>query len=344
MRTRYFLEEESKISSEEKEKYVNSIRKKKPTEIMKLLASDDKDIYEKLEKGTEAYILWKEALDDLKVNEALTTKQTLLNIRRLKNYIENMKLSIENKTDDDIDYEEADKVKLNPETSGREEPKETVLDNSHVQDLLCDSTRSFIKNIKQEVGNILLAFSARVIGLMSELGVKNPDRGAFYLVKENSKLVCSAIINAISEYTQSSPSVIGVQVRKDTNDLRSIGLAHGVSTVLLNKLMKVFDEEVIVNPEDVIKLGDDNQEVVDVSEAINVSDLIHINKSRRLVQDGCYTIYSALRMRTGSYNTNFNFGIQVIPVTDLAFNLLFYMYLSDNLSKPDGQFRCTNWV
>ena len=328
---RYIKNEKRELSSEQ-QKIANKLKKMKPTDVINLLASNDSDVIEQLEKGTEAYNLWTSTLEDLNVSEAVSTRQILTNIRNLKSYVKNSKSLLPF-----VDNEDDDRTE-------KHEPQKTILDNKQVQDLLCETTRSFVRNVKQEFGNILLAFSARLIGLMESLGYDNPARGAFYLVDDNSSTICSAIINAVSEYNEDTPSVSGVQIERNTKDQRTLKSKLGVSTSLIAELMKIFDEEVITNPEDVISADSEANEVVDVASAINLSDLVHVNKTRKDVTKEYCTIYSAFRMNKGGYSSNFNFGMQIIPVSHTSFNVLYYLYLSNSVTKPNGELNCTNWI
>lgn len=329
MTRRIRYKNEKRELSPEQQKIADKLKKMKPTDVINLLASNDSDVIEQLEKGTEAYNLWISTLEDLNVSEAVSTRQVQTNIRNLKSYVKNSNslLPFVNNEDDDT-----------------HESSKTILDNKQVQDLLCETTRFFVRNVKQEFGNILLAFSARLIGLMESLGYDNPARGAFYLVDDNSSTICSAIINAVSEYNEDTPSVSGVQIERNTKDQRTLKSKLGVSTSLIAELMKIFDEEVITNPEDVISADSEANEVVDVASAINLSDLVHVNKTRKDVTKEYCTIYSAFRMNKGGYSSNFNFGIQIIPVSNTSFNVLYYLYLSNSVTKPNGKLNCTNWI
>lgn len=312
-----------------KDELISELKKLKPTELIKLIVSNDNDIVETLERGTDAYDNWVELLDGLNVNEVLSSNQVKANIKALKSYVENS-------SQKDLFASDSNLKDLDKPVS--------ILDNKQVQELLCEVTRSFVRNIKQEFGNILLAFSARLIGLMSTLGRKNPARGAFYLVNDNSTLICSALINEVSEFNESSPSVTGIEIERSSSDKRTLGLKYAISTTLINDLIKIFDEEVVTNPEEAIILNDSNKEVVDVASAINLSDLINVAKCRSIAQDGGYTIYDCFRMQKGGYPTNFNFGMQIVPLTPTSFDVLYYIYLADNVMKPKGIFPCENWI
>lgn len=313
-----------------KDELINDLKKMKPTELVGLLASDDNDIVETLEAGTPAYENWIDLLDGLNVNEVLSSNQVKQNIKKLKNYVKNSS--------------QKELFGSSEEELNDVEKPVTILDNKQVQELLCEVTRSFVRNIKQEFGNILLGFSARLIGLMSTLGRRNPARGAFYLVSDNSKLICSAIINQVSEFNESSPSVVGIEIERSSKDSRSLGLKYSISTTLINNLIKIFDEEVITNPEEAIVLNSSNKEVVDVASAIKLSDLVNVAKCRSTPQDGGYTIYDCFRMQRGGYPTNFNFGMQIVPLSPSSFDVLYYVYLADKVMKPNGIFSCDNWV
>lgn len=324
------IEKKHIYEAKDKAELIDDLKKMKPTELVKLLASDDADIIETLERGTDAYENWVELLEGLNVNEVLSSSQVVSNIKALKNYVKNSNQK-ELFGSEEVETENSDKPV-------------TILDNKQVQELLCEVTRSFVRNIKQEFGNILLGFSARLIGLMSTLGRKNPARGAFYLVNDNSTLICSALINSVSEFNESSPSVTGIEVERNTSDKRTLGLKYAVSTTLINELIKIFDEEVVTNPEEAIILNSSNKEVVDVASAINLSDLINVAKCRSVAQEGGYTIYDCFRMQKGGYPTNFNFGMQIVPLTPSSFDVIYYVYLADKVMKPNGIFNCNNWV
>lgn len=312
----------------EREAFIEKVKKMKPTDVIKLIASNDDDLYNYIEKGTAPYRLWVKTLRELDVNDVISSKQSLNNIKKLKKYALSLKLDTPHLNDDEESSEDTT----------------NILDNKQIQTLLCDATRNFIRNIKQEFGNVLLAFTNRLVGVVEALGYNNPVRGAFYLVDDNSSEVCSAFIGALSEFTENTPSTVGVKIEKNTNDRRSLGLKYGVSSILLNDLVKIFDEETILNPEQVITVDDNLNEVVDVASAINLSDLIHVNKTRKLASEGCYSIYTAFRMQKGGYSSNFNFGMQIIPVSDSSFNVVYYLYLANNVTKPNGQLNCSNWI
>ena len=318
-------------SSMSRDELIEALNNMRPTDLIELLAKNDEIIIDKLEKGTQAYENWLELKEDLIVDEVLSTRQIKENITQLKNYVKN-----------------SDNKELFGQEELSEKSKKTILDNKQVQELLCEITRNFVRNIKQEFGNILLGFSERLIGLMETLGNPEPADGAFFLVNDNSKLICSAIINAISDFNEDSPSVIGIEVERSSTDKRSLGLKYGVSTVLISDLMKIFDEEVVANPEEAIELSDADEDILNVTAAINLSDLITVAKSRGTAQgndkEKGYTIYDCFRMQKGGYSSNLNFGMQIVPTSQTSFKVMFYLYLTDNVMKPSGIFKCDNWI
>ena len=329
-KTRKRSKEYKLSSSMSREELIDVLNNMRPTDLIELLAKNDEIIIDKLEKGTQAFENWLSLKEDLIVDEVLSTRQIKENISQLKNYVKNSDIKELFGTDE--------------ESENGKQPKKTILDNKQVQELLCEITRNFVRNIKQEFGNILLGFSERLIGLMETLGNPEPADGAFFLVSDNSKLICSAIINAVSEFNEDSPSVIGVEVERSSSDKRSLGLKYGVSTVLINDLMKIFDEEVVANPEEAIELSDADEDILNVTAAINTSDLITVAKSRGTAQDNGYTIYDCFRMQKGGYSSNFNFGMQIVPLSQSSFDVLFYIYLTDDVMKPKTIFKCDNWI
>ena len=304
------------ISQKTKEELKEDMLNMKFTELIREMLKDDSVYVDTLEKGTDAYDVWIETLEDLDVNSVLDASSFVSNIKALKDY-----------------------------SKKQEENESDLLSDPVIQDMLCDVTRSFLRNIKQEFGNILIAFAARLIELLKTIGIKNPSRGVEEEVQRNSRLICSAIIKAISEFTPDKPSVFGVKISKKAKKGRKS--KFGVNEKLLVELKSIFDEEVLINPEDAIILDDNNQAIVNVAEAINVSDLITITKSRDVkTNDGSYSIYSAFRMYEGGYKSNFVFGIQIVPDEHNAdsFNLQFYLYFTDGVSKPSGILPCQVWI
>ena len=102
----------------------------------------------------------------------------------------------------------------------------------------------------------------------------------------------------------------------------------------------------LVNPEEAIILNDNNRQIVDVTSAINLSDLINVNQARDLSDEkaGVCTIYSAFRMDKGGSFVNYVFGVQIVSVSDTDFDVLFYTYLADNVTKPSGVLPCSDWM
>ena len=305
-----------------REDAISELLKKKPTELVEMMA-DDNPMVHSLEEGTEEYNNWIETLEDLNINTALSNDSVKKNFKDLKKYVRGV---------EDAELEEGE-VRVN------------ILNNDEVQNMICELTSSFLRNIKQEFGNVLIAFSARLVSLFEILGRRNPTRGAFYLVKNNSEIICSSIVNSISEYTEKSPSVIGFHIKKSEKK-RGKAPRFGISPSLVKQLKNVFNEEVLVNPEEAIILNDNNRQIVDVTSAINLSDLINVNQARDLSDEkaGVCTIYSAFRMDKGGSFVNYVFGVQIVSISDTDFDVMFYTYLADNVTKPSGVLPCSDWM
>ena len=195
-----------------REDAISELLKKKPTDLVEMMA-DDNPMVHSLEEGTEEYNNWVDTLEDLNINTALSNDSVKKNFKDLKKYVRGV---------EDAELEEGE-VRVN------------ILNNDEVQNMICELTSSFLRNIKQEFGNVLIAFSARLVSLFEILGRRNPTRGAFYLVKNNSEIICSSIVNSISEYTEQSPSVIGFHIKKSEKK-RGKAPRFGVSPSLVKQL------------------------------------------------------------------------------------------------------------
>lgn len=304
-----------------RESSIEELLNVKPTKLVELMTEEDPIVHD-LEVGTPEYNVWIESLNDLNVNDVLSNDSVKSNFNLLKKYVRGV---------EDTPLEDGE-VRVN------------VLSYKEIQELICDLARSFLRNIKQEFGNVLIAFSARLVSLFETLGRRNPARGVFYLVKNNSETICSSIVNSISEYTESTPSVVGLHVkRKGTK--KGPSSKYSISYSLIQELKNVFNEEVVVNPEEAVILNDRNKQVVDITTAINISDLINVTQARDLRDNnGVCTIYSAFRMDKGGSSVNYVFGMQIVSISDTDFDILFYTYLTDSVSKPKGVLPCNDWT
>lgn len=304
-----------------REDAIDELLNVKPTKLVEMMTEEDPLVHG-LEEGTPEYRVWIDALNDLNVNDVLSNDSVKSNFTLLKKYVRGV---------EDAPLEEGE-VRVN------------ILSYKETQELICDLARSFLRNIKQEFGNVLIAFSARLVSLFETLGRRNPARGVFYLVKNNSETICSSIVNAISEYTESKPSVVGLHVKR-SGTKKGPSSKYSISYALIQELKNVFNEEVVINPEEAIILNDRNKQVVDITTAINISDLINVTQARDLRDDkGVCTIYSAFRMDKGGSSVNYVFGMQVVSISDTDFDILFYSYLADSISKPKGVLPCSDWT
>ena len=149
-----------------RESSIEELLNVKPTKLVELMTEEDPIVHD-LEVGTPEYNVWIESLNDLNVNDVLSNDSAKSHFNLLKKYVRGV---------EDSPLEDGE-VRVN------------VLSYKEIQELICDLARSFLRNIKQEFGNVLIAFSARLVSLFETLGRRNPARGVFYLVKNNSETI-----------------------------------------------------------------------------------------------------------------------------------------------------------
>lgn len=282
----------------DKEKLKELIKSRKPQQLINYLSTD---ALRSLEVGTPAWKDWKESINDLNTAEALSGSQVDENISALKSYV------LQDSSDD-------------------------LLDSEQVQNLLCEITRNFITNIKREFGDVLLAFSNRLISLFEVLGYEDPELGVNVLIRDNSYYVCSALINQLSQYNSRTPDVYTMEIqRKEREKKQGRKATFGVSERLQTKIKKVFKEEVVLNPEEAFYLDDDDQEVEDITRELLLSDLVTITQaeSSENKKESTWTVSSAFRLQRGSSYNNFSFGERIHKISDDKFDVTFFMYLGD---------------
>ena len=287
----------------DKDYLINLIKNKKPQQLMQYLSTD---ALKGLEVNTPAWIDWRESINDLQTANALSGTQVDSNINALKSYV-------------------------------LKDTSEDLLDSEQVQDLLCEITRNFIINIKREFGDILVAFSNRLINIFDILGYEDPEIGVNVLIRDNSYYVCEALINQLNQYTSRTPDVYTLEIqRKERENKQGRKATFGISERLQTKIKKVFKDEVVLNPEDSIYIDDNDQAVEDITRELLLSDLVKISQAEAKEDEkkNTWTVTSAFRLQRGSAYNNFSFGLKIHKINDNKFEAIFFMYLGLTKNAP----------
>jgi hypothetical protein len=291
----------------DKEALINLLKTKKPQQLVQYLSTD---ALRGLEVNTPAWIDWRESLNDLKTAEALSGTQVDSNISALKASV------LKDNTDD-------------------------LLDSDQVQDLLCEITRNFITNIKREFGDILVAFSNRLISIFEILGYEDPELGVNVMIRDNSYYVCEALINQIGQYTAKTPDVYTMEIKRKERDKKQGRKAtFGVSERLQTKIKKVFKDEVVLNPEEAFYIDDDDKEVEDITRELLLSDLVKINQAEATedTNKNLWTVTSGFRLQKGAAYNTFTFGLKIHKIDENSFDATYFMYLDKHTKNaPKSQ-------
>ena len=286
-----------------KDALIELLKGKKPQQLVQYLSTD---ALRGLEVNTPAWIDWRESLNDLNTAEALSGSQVDSNISALKSYV------LKDNTDD-------------------------LLDSDQVQDLLCEITRNFITNIKREFGDILVAFSNRLISIFEILGYEDPELGVNIMIKSNSYYVCEALINQIGQYSESSPDVYTMEIkRKEREKKQGRKSTFGISERLQTKIKKVFKDEVVLNPEEAFYIDDADNEVEDITRELLLSDLVIVNQAeaKEDTKKNTLTIKSGFRFHKGSAYNDFSFGLKIHKIDDDSFDVSYFMFLDKHTKHP----------
>lgn len=287
----------------DKDAMIKLLKSRKPQQLIQYLSTD---ALRGLEVGTPAWLEWRESLEDLKTAEALSGSQVDSNISALRDYV------LKDSSDD-------------------------LLDSDQVQNLLCEITRNFINNIKREFGDILVAFSNRLINIFDILGYEDPELGVNILIRDNSYYVCEALISQLSQYNARTPDVYTMEIhRKEREKKQGRKASFGISERLQTKIKKVFKDEIVLNPEESIYIDDDDQEVEDITREILLSDLVKViqAESSEDKKNNNWTVTSGFRLQRGSAYNNFSFGLKIHKIDNDRFTATFFMFLGKTFLDP----------